>query len=341
MMKTTSLLQLCMALLLLTAGLPAGAATDGGHRLSVFHLNVWMSATRVPDGFKGVADEIAARRPDVVTLCEVNKDLSADLCRELKQRGVEYRYVAPSSTVVVLSRYPVVEGELVDSLKAYRSLIRLDDGQEVAVYSAHLDYTHYACYLPRGYDGVTWKECNLPASTDEILAQNDASLRPKQMKHLLARAAHDEAQGRPVIVAGDFNEPSWLDWQADTKDLYDHRGFVVPWTTTLLLHEAGYRDAYRTLYPSAVTHPGFTWVSGNEAVSVDQLAWAPKSDERDRIDFVFYKGKGVTVEKAAVVGPRTSVVRGKRVDETSQDPILEPVGTWPSDHKGVWVELCW
>ena len=99
--------------------------------------------------------------------------------------------------------------------------------------------------------------------------------------------------------------------------------------------------AYRTVYPSAVTHPGFTWVASNEDAEIGKLAWAPKADERDRIDFIFYKGTGVRSVKAAVLGPKASVIRGKRADETSQDPIIEPQGTWPSDHKGVLVTLEW
>ena len=328
-------------LLLLAGGLCQGASAKDGQRLTVFQINVWLDATQVPRAFEGLVDEIAAHRPDVVTLCEVGDyrgvNFTDSLCRSLGVQGLRY-YTCPSHDGGVLSRYPIVESEGLDSLSICRAVIDVE-GTRVAVYSVHLDYTHYACYLPRGYDGVTWEECPLPQSVAEVLAQNDASRRPVEIRRLMARTEQDLAAGMRIIIGGDFNEPSWLDWQADTKDLYDHRGFVVPWTTTRLLHEAGYRDAYRVLHPSAVTHPGFTWVASNEGMGIDKLAWAPKSDERDRIDFIFYKGRGMKPVRAAVVGPRASIVRGQRVEESSQDTILEPQSTWPSDHKGVLVTL--
>lgn len=331
---------LCLCLWVLTA--VAAQADDGGKQpIKVLQLNVWQDATQVRGAFQAIVDEIAAHSPDVVTLCEVRDyrgtHFTDSLCRSLAGRGLCY-YTCPSKDGGILSRYPIIESAGLDSVSINRAVIDVK-GRRMAVFAVHLDYTHYACYLPRGYDGVTWKECPLPRTVEEILAQNDASRRPREIKKLIAQAEKDLEAGMCVIIGGDFNEPSWLDWQSDTKDLYDHRGFVVPWTTTRLLHEAGYADAYRVVHPSAVTHPGFTWVAGNKDKDISSLAWAPKSDERDRIDFIFYKGSGMEAVKAAVLGPRSSIVRGSRVDETSQDSIIEPQGVWPSDHKGVLVTL--
>ena len=344
MMKRLFLCKVLLSFLLCCAGglMTQAFAADGSLvRLQVLQLNVWQDATLVPGGFGGLVDEIAAHRPDVVTLCEVcdfqGVNFTDSLCRSLRAHGLHY-YTCPSQDGGILSQYPIVESRALDSLSINRAVIDVQ-GRRLAVYAVHLDYTHYACYLPRGYDGVTWKECPLPQSVAEVLAQNDASRRPAEIRQLIAHAGKDLEAGMGVVIGGDFNEPSWMDWQADTKDLYDHRGFIVPWTTTRLLHEAGYRDAYRELYPSAVTHPGFTWVAGNKDVPVDKLTWAPKSDERDRIDFVFYKGRGMKALRAALLGPRVSIVRGVRVEESSQDPLIEPQGVWPSDHRGVLVNL--
>ena len=55
------------------------------------------------------------------------------------------------------------------------------------------------------------------------------------------------------------NEPSHLDWKENTKNLWDHNGTVVRWDCSVLLENAGFKDAYRTKYPNPVTHPGFTF----------------------------------------------------------------------------------
>ena len=159
-------------------------------------------------------------------------------------------------------------------------------GHKVAAYAAHLDYRHYACYLPRGYDGSSWEKMDAPVVDEtEILAMNRKSYREEAISTFLRRSQSDIAQGFAVLLAGDFNEPSHLDWTVRTKNLWEHNGAIVNWSCSSMLYEKGFRDAYRTVYPNPVTHPGFTFPAGNRAVAVDKLTWAPEADERDRIDF--------------------------------------------------------
>ena len=140
-----------------------------------------------------------------------------------------------------------------------------------------------------------------------------------------------------MIIGGDFNEASYCDWIEKNKDMYDHNGFVVPWTVTTLLEEAGFVDSYRKIYPNPLTHPGFTYPSDNPAKTPEKITWAPKADERDRIDFIFYKGEGLDARKAVIFGPKGSIVRAQRVQETSKDKFLLPLDVWPTDHKGLLV----
>lgn len=162
------------------------------------------------------------------------------------------------------------------------------NGQQIAVYTAHLDYLNDAYYNVRGYDGSTWKEIPIPETVQEVLAINDASQRDDAIREFVKAAKKDIAEGRMVILGGDFNEPSHLDWTRETKDLYDHNGLIVPWTVPLILDNNGFVDAYRTLYPNVLDYPEFTFPSDNEKVPTQKLAWAPKLDERDRIDYIFY-----------------------------------------------------
>lgn len=94
--------------------------------------------------------------------------------------------------------------------------------------------------------------------------------------------------GSIIILGGDFNEPSWLDWSHDTRNRFDHHGAIVPWTSTRLLDDEGYKDAYRVKYPVPVNNPGFIWPSDNLDKDIGQLTGAPKAHERPRIDFIFY-----------------------------------------------------
>lgn len=198
-----------------------------------------------------------------------------------------------------------------------------------------MDYTHYACYLPRGYSGVTWKKLDAPVlDSREIEKANNESLRDEAIRGVIEDVENEK--GNIILLGGDFNEPSHLDWKDNTKDLWDHNGTVVRWDCSVLLEENGFKDAYREVYPDPVTHPGFTFPSDNPDVDVKKLAWAPEADERDRIDFIYFKpNKKLKLIDAAVVGPRKSIIRGERAEENSKDKFIQPAGTWPTDHKAV------
>ena len=202
-----------------------------------------------------------------------------------------------------------------------------------------MDYTHYACYLPRGYSGVTWKKLEAPVTDKaEIEKANNESLRDESIRLVIEDATKSDADF--VILGGDFNEPSHLDWTEETKGLWDHNGAVVDWVCSKLLYEAGFRDAYRVKYPNPITHPGFTFPSDNPAMPVERLTWAPEADERDRIDFIYYiPATGWEVEDAVIVGPKSSIIRSQRVEEDSQDTFSTPADIWPTDHKGVLIKF--
>lgn len=106
----------------------------------------------------------------------------------------------------------------------------------------------------------------------------------------------------------------------------------------LLLDNAGFIDTYRTLYPDVLAYPGFTFPADNPLIPTEKLTWAPKSDERDRIDYVFYHPHpAIQLKDAIIFGPQGSIVKNQRVAEQSKDKFLLPEGVWPTDHKGLLV----
>lgn len=330
-------------LTVLLLGLIVGPAA--ARRLTVLQWNIWQEGTMVPGGYEAVADEIARLQPDFVTLSEVRNYHDTRFCdrivNSLRERGVTY-YSFFSDDSGLLSRHPITDSLTVfplnDDHGSIHKLVAQVDGQEFAVYTAHLDYLDDAYYNVRGYDGSTWKEIPLPTSVAEVLERNDRSRRDDAIRNFLKEAEKDRQQGRIVMLGGDFNEPSHLDWTRDTKDLFDHHGLIVPWTVPLLLDNAGYTDAYRTVHPDVRSHPGFTFPSDNPLVPVKKLTWAPKADERDRIDYVFFSPHPrLRLRKAVLFGPRGCIVRNERTEETSRDPFVLPLDVWPTDHKGVLV----
>lgn len=334
-------------LLILAVGLLCMAWQGAAAReIKVLQLNIWQEGTSVPGGYESMVDEIAFADADFVMLSEVRNYDGTRFCdrivESLKAKGKTY-YSFKSKDSGLLSRYPITDSVTIfpekdDHGSMYKLVATLPEGQKVSVYTTHLDYTNCAYYRVRGYDGSTWAELPEP-DTDlaSIMADNVASQRDDAIRLFIADAAKDAEAGNLIFLAGDFNEPSHLDWTEATKDSADHHGLVVPWTVTTLLDEAGYADSYRVKYPNPVTHPGYTYPADCPGAQMKQLLWAPKADERERIDFIFYRSdKRLKLKDITIFGPKGSVRRGERMVETSQDPFLLPsTENWPTDHKGV------
>ena len=313
-------------------------------KIVVLQFNLWQEGTVVPGGFEAIVNEIERSDADFVTLSEVRNyqgiDFTKKLVGALEKKGKKY-YSFMSEGSGLISKYEIQKHEVVYPLENDRGsvhkIITQIGRQRVAVYTAHLDFRNYACYLPRGYDGLTWKKLPAPVTdTISMRQMNLASFRDEAIRTFIQDAESEIRMEALVFLGGDFNEPSHLDWTDATKNLYDHNGVVYQWDLSTLLYQSGFIDAYRQLYPSPVSHPGFTFPSDNKDIKVNSLTWAPTADERERIDFIYYyPNKNLSLLSAEVLGPDTSIIRSERIRETSQDIFIAPKGVWPTDHKAV------
>ncbi len=309
---------------------------------TVLQWNIWQEGTQVKGGYEAIIDELERLRPDFVTFSEVRNyrgtNFIARVVASMKARGLDY-YGFYSDDTGLLSRYPITDSVAVFPVKndhgSVHKLVSSVHGREVAVYTAHLDYLDDAYYNVRGYDGSTWREIPLPKTVEEVLERNAKSQRDEGIAAFIAEARKDLAAGRCVILGGDFNEPSHLDWTEATRYLYDHRGMVIPWPQTVALEKAGYTDCFRAIYPNPVTHPGITFPTDNPLVPVERLTWAPNADERDRIDYLFCQGRGLQVTDCRLFGPEGSIAYGRRVPNSVSDRFIKPLGVWPTDHKAL------
>lgn len=329
-----------LALLLIVFSFSSCQKTE---TVKVLQFNIWQEGTVVENGFNAVADEIVRSDADFVTLSEVRNYHNTRFCdrivEALKERGQTY-YSFYTEDSGLLSRYPITDSSTVYPLNDDRGsiyrLVAKKGNQEFAVYTAHLDYRNCAYYDVRGYDGNNWEKTEPVTNLDSILVLNRASVRDDAIARFVSTAEKDKAAGRIVILGGDFNEPSHLDWTEATKDMRDHYGLVVPWDVSVILEKAGYKDTYREKYPDPVTHPGFTCPADCPDIDLKKLVWSPEADDRDRIDFIMYSPfEGLTLTDMAIVGPKGDILRGERVTEKTADPIIAPLGTWPTDHKAV------
>lgn len=309
--------------------------------LKVLAINSWQEGTTVDGGFNALANVIKQTDADVVLLSEIrnynDEIFSEKMIERLKVLGLTFYGYNSQKSPLILSKYPV-EHKGIASNSLAKSIVRINDSISIAFYAAHLDYTHYACYLPRGYDGITWQQLAEPVvDIEKILKQNLDSQRDEAIAVFLEDAAKEVNAGNYIILGGDFNEPSHLDWTEETKDKFDHNGTVIPWHTSVTMLNNGFKDAYRVKYPDPDAYPGITWPAYNQHVERSKLLWAAQADERDRIDFIYYyQNDDIHVEEVQIVGPVGSIAYGQPVmTNPGDDPIIQPEGIWPTDHKAV------
>lgn len=323
-------------------------------QLTVFQINIWQEGTMIEKGYEAILTEIIDKDADIVMLSEVrnyhNQDFIKKIISSLKARGVIYygQSSPPNLDVAVLSKYPIREQKpLYEPDQQIGAVLKSKVtiyGKNFLFYAVHLDYTNYACYLPRGYDGVTWKKLeHRITDVDQILLANRKSKRDDAIRDII-KDIESEAADQTIIIAGDFNEPSHLDWTEATKDLFDHYGAIVPWDCSVLLEKAQFIDAYRTFYPNPVSHPGFTFAAFNKDAKLADLTWAPAADDRDRIDYIYFrkeKNLNLNLTSIKIVGPVETICYGIKQEKDSQDQFILPKNKWPSDHKGLLATFTW
>ena len=314
--------------------------------IKVLAFNIWSEGNIVENGYDAIVDEVARLSPEFVLFSEVrnadNTNFGKRISASLKERGLKY-YSFKSNDAGFISKYPIIDsttiygGDGQQGVGSIRKLVSIVDGKRFAIYVAHLHYLNCAYYLPRGYSGNTWRRLWWPVSSvKRISKMNRASYRTESIMALIEDANKEVANGGNVILGGDFNEPSVQDWIEENKNLYAHNGVVYPWDVSVHLLDNGYIDTYREKYPSPIDYPGFTCPSANKSIENSRLTFAPKSDSRERIDYIFYKGQNyLKLKDVIIVGPNSCISFSKVVESTSKDKFIEPLGVWPSDHKAV------
>lgn len=189
-------------------------------------------------------------------------------------------------------------------------LLHLNEKKQIVFGVLHLMYTPYEPY------DIADKKLKTKQEAEE--SANKARLH--EVKFMLDAIQTYLQKELPVVLVGDFNEPSCLDWTEQAiKDRNDTvLTFAVNWPASRLLLDSGFEDVYRTIHPDVKHKPGFTWTSRPGLWRTPEI--------HDRIDLIHTTKKNIKATGAWIVGE----------DSPLSDIIVEP---WPSDHRAVVAEL--
>lgn len=261
-----------LCLLCLTA---CASQKEGKKTLTVLAWNVWHGGHsgaypgKGCDGTLGILKKSAA---DVILMVETYG--AAPMVAD----SLEYQYHLISDNLSIYSRYPIVKSyEFPDSISTFNfGGVMIDvEGRPVRVFDTWLHYLPDMRLVPT--DGTE----------EEILAWEMEGTRVDEIRRILSVMSPmlADADSIPVIIGGDFNTHSHLDWTEAAKNLYNHGGAVVRWPVSTAMEAAGFKDSFRELNPDPVREPGVTWLTDADPLETEC--------RKDRIDFIYYQGKTI------------------------------------------------
>ncbi|KAJ6785468.1 hypothetical protein PWT90_01178 [Aphanocladium album] len=275
-------------------------------QLKVVSMNMWLGGTLINDYHAKQVDIITKLDADIVSLQETQGIHALRLAHALGWWAYE------TWDASIISRYPIVEA-LTSTTKTAAVRIALDgDKQQVVVWGAHLGYTYYG---PYGF-------CFDGKDTEGVLQLEQDSGRTDQAKELTEalKPYIDNGDKVPVIVTGDFNAPSHLDYTADSAHLHCGAG-EIKWPSSWYPVEAGMKDSFREVNPDPVQEPGYTW----SPIYLNNSDYDNKPEPKDRIDFIYYAG---------AMKANTSVAFMYQNPPPKPEPQQKD-NNWPTDHRAV------
>ena len=163
-----------------------------------------------------------------------------------------YNYELVSSNLCIFSRFPITKKLLfADQIDPFNF-----GGVEISVEGKPLIlFDTWLHYLP------DTRLAPIEKSEEEILAWENEGSRDEEIQAILNAISPyiENASNVPIVMGGDFNSHSHLDWTEDTKNLFNHGNAVVAWGISSAITEAGFVDTFRKAHPDPTENIGTTW----------------------------------------------------------------------------------
>jgi len=262
--------------------------------LRILSFNILYGGDEVD--FSKTIEAIRLSDADIVGLQEAEGNT------EKLAKALNYPYF--DSKLHVLSRFPLIRS--FDN-GWYYTYVETSPGNAFAFFNIHLPSDPYGPELVR--DGMP---------IDRVYA-NEMRIRFHELD--VYKEHFEELQSRSfsIIITGDFNAPSHIDWSADLVGIRPHLKYAFDWPVSKSLDELGFTDTYRAVFPNPRIKQGLTWTPGFPSPQIN-----PR-ETHDRIDFIWTRGE----EK---------IIGAKILGEMNGPDVDLAVSPYPSDHRGVLVD---
>ncbi len=282
--------------------------------LKILSYNLWHGFGKINRGYRKGLESIILSGADIIGTQETMDNVTGMNSNQAQviadALGWHYSPVGGGDSGII-SRYPITSEFTSGIANGIKAQITASPNKEIIFYNCHLDYLFYGPYAAE----------QPKANARKVLREEKQSQRDEQIAAIIAGMNSDlgNANNIPVFLSGDFNAPSHLDWTSATASSHYGVGYVA-WPTSIACANAGLIDSFRAIHPDPVAKPGNTWSPLFKG-----------TEPQDRIDFVYFKGNGVTVTASEMFNTPVEVTVGSWGNSIA--PALN--NTWPSDHSAV------
>ena len=264
---------------LLILSLLYGCSNTAPKKLKVMTWNIWHGGLHGPASADFEKDStntvnvlkvLQEQDPDVLLMQET-------YCCGMeiaKQAGYEYSWRG-SSNLSIHSKYPIIDS--IEIFKSFNStgVVLEVHGEKLMVLNIWLHY------LPDYFQDVS------TMSVDSLILGEEAT-RLSEIRTILSEIdSLENIYHMPIIIGGDFNSGSHLDWIESTKEW--HYDKVIAWPVSKAMIENGFTDSFRAANPDPLKTMEGTW----GFLSDDIIS--------DRIDYIYYKGDALKTLHSKIV----------------------------------------
>ena len=264
---------------------------------------------------------------DMVAMIETYGS-AADIAKSL---GFHHYTPAADANLCIFSRYPLSDVEPLKGLSPFSFIAvtaTLPGGQKVRVYDI---------WLTSGGRHIV--EIKSKKLSDRDFCAGD-NIRFEMLKTFLD---HDDVKEHvansdnvPVVVAGDFNCVSHLDYTTATRDSKLNQSRILPIKVSKAMHKVGFADTFRDANPDILAATlGHTWttvgmgyefVEGKGFVRVKENPAPQYRNPYARIDFIYSIGSRLQTQSSKVISHHPS-------------EFERSFPEFPSDHAAVLTEF--
>jgi exonuclease III len=286
-----------------------GQTTNNGDTLRVLTFNMWLGGEAGKQPLDKSLEVIRTSRAKIVGLqeaCTYRREGSVQNDNGRKMAEVlGWNYFSQGSSGI-LTAYNIVD----TTENGLGVKLQFKDDRFIWFFNCHL---FHIPYQPYQLAGKRYGDFPFIGTEEEAVAFAE-SARGDEVKKYAGEIRQILHEGWPVILTGDFNEPSFFDWTQKAVDA-NLCPLKVEWPSTRFFYNLGLKDAFREFYPDEVEHRGESWSSIDTTGEI-----------HDRIDFVLYKEKLLKVTCAKTIGFK----------DGKSDVGIDG---YPSDHRAVCVSF--